>query len=457
MNVRILAAVLLFLAIGLRGAVLAQSFVISTTDPIRQRPVTAKVFNETIVTVTVNKRPNETCSIETQREEKTEQEPISNFIATLVKAVAPASAAPACPSGVTPPSNFPPAQQIENRLVALQDSITPIHRAAESLRKSISDAAALGNELVTCRATNGSTSSLCDSVATYQGQVGVLQQRLGAAINTNLPSTDGLDIQLAHIQDLLKETEKNTPADASDPFYAWLRNVYARVDCLAVQMRIIKQNNEFVAGRRDAASKLLEAFDRLEVSTQKDFVLPPDENSKIAGKISCKNFFSNTPTINPVPISITYQGPPRLSLTAGLLYSTLDKRKVGTEAVRVEDSFKTVVSESASSSQLIPFSFLDLRLAGFSINSTPIFVNFGVGAGVNSNNGGKEVEYFVGPSLSVRNIHLHLGVHRGRFAEPRGGYKIGDIVPNSGFPGVPVGRDYKNKAAIAISYRLPLN
>ena len=428
-------------------------------------PVSLKLPDDSLVTFKVEKRPNETCALETQREElKPGPEPLSNFIAALARAVGLAgtpelSACKDVPTADQVP-NLAVAKQVERRLAVVELLTETLRTDAESQLKEFVDAGPLLDILTICRRPKETDlASECASEGSYKTAAEKFSQKLSGAIGLPLPSTDGAETQLSHINDLLKETQKIDPAPAdAEIFFAWLESAYSRVTCRAAEVRRIKDLRDQVAALRDPAGKVLQKISQLEIKTLQNLPLPADKNSKVTGKLVCRNVFTDAATISPVPLTITYEGLPRLSVTAGVLYSTLDKRKIGTEPVQTgETTFRTEVTESRSSSQLIPFSFLDVRLADFKLGKSTVVFGLGLGVGVNSNNGSKEVEYFLGPSLAIKNIHLHVGLHHGRLAEPSGGYEVGETVPSEKFPGVPVARRGKDEFAIGISYRLPLS
>jgi hypothetical protein len=449
----------------LAGAAQAAKFdpiVIDTSVVDSQAPVKRTVPNEFQVEIAVKKSPNEVCSVEFQREEIKTTEAVPNFIAAIVQAVAvPASIEGSCGDAQPEPAGFPLAIQVNSRLETLQLSADDVLIGAKNLQETMRTQGTLASELVNCRqADTGNRLPECGpgQEQAYKNKVTSLRTILGNTLEEPLPATDGLEIQLGHIQDLLKETQKHLPAQVdATAFFDWQTNAYSRTSCLAAKIRFIKDLRDSIGKQREPATKVLQAFEKLQVEFEKKFKLSPDKDSKLTGRLICKNFFTEVATITPVPISITYQGEPRLVVTAGLLFSTIDKRKIGTEAMRVSDTqFNVRVTEDRSSSQLVPFSFLDIRLTTLEVNSFPVQVNFGLGVGVNSNNGNRQVEYFAGPSLSAKNVHLHLGWHFGKWAEPSGGYKVDDIVPAEKFPGVPVQRRDIDKFAVGISYRLPV-
>jgi hypothetical protein len=459
----------MLLALSTLSSAVEAPIAINTQDVSTQSPVKKTLPNDTTVEVTVKKLPNETCALELKREEKKpDPEPIANFIATAVKAIGVASTPtlPACEETdpVAEPPGFALSSQIQKRLGALETSIEPAKTAAKNLKQQFTDQGLLANQLIACVDSEGKVLDNCKDPSKYSAQVKNLLEKLGGATEVPLPSSEGYETQIAHINDLLKKSEEHSPSeDDKDKFYAWLANAYQRSGCIAAQLRFIKDIRESVVALREPTAKLLQGFGQLKVETEKKFTLPSDRNSTVSGQLTCKNFFTSIATINPVPVTIIYEEEPRFSLTAGVLYSSLGDRKIGTKALNQGDgTFRTVVSEETTQSQLIPFGFLDVRLGTVDLKKSgnePLNLNFniGLGVGVNTNNGTQYVEYFFGPSISIRNIHLHAGAHRGKFAKPGGGYSVGETVPSEKFPGVPIDREDRTKFAIALSYRLPLN
>ena len=114
-----------------------------------------------------------------------------------------------------------------------------------------------------------------------------------------------------------------------------------------------------------------------------DFPIPRAKNGKITGAITCLNRLDNSKvTLDPMPYSVDYQIIPILGFSAGILLSPIPKQEFGTQVVKDTNSppptpptpvstFSQVALTDSSSLQVVPFSFLSLRLTpGWSYRPT---------------------------------------------------------------------------------------
>jgi hypothetical protein len=154
-----------------------------------------------------------------------------------------------------------------------------------------------------------------------------------------------------------------------------------------------------------------------------------------------------------VAIEIDYQNPGFLSASAGIVVSMLGQHTIGTRTKSSPGGFTTFFAVTNQSTvQVIPFSLLNLYLLG----NNNVNVSLSGGIGINPYNTWTQVEYFVGPSISIHNVLLSPGVHIGRFQTLGGGFKIGDPVPTgwSGSTPVPIDLSYTAHFGIGITFKI---
>ena len=193
-----------------------------------------------------------------------------------------------------------------------------------------------------------------------------------------------------------------------------------------------------------------------------DLLLATDRNVKVTQSISCISLLDKTKiTLDPVPLTVTYQNVPRLTFSAGAVFSTLNKRQIGTSLVKtgtdgsgVATLKTTIAVTDQAAAQVIPFSFLNFKLYDRTWASRTFTFNLSGDAGVNANSGTKEPEFFSGVAFGLDRMLVHVGVHTGRLQQLRGGFQIGDTVPDKLPSDLPIGRSYENRFAVALSFRI---
>lgn len=254
----------------------------------------------------------------------------------------------------------------------------------------------------------------------------------------------------------------------SDPLAA---DILSHLDYVATQLDQLKDNYEAM----NTSYSLLKTVhatlkDTRDAITQgknpfiKDLPLLPYTQQLASTSVTCSSIITKKPTTQPIPIALSYQSKPRLSVSVGPLLSTTAKQKLGTTPISTgSGSFKSVFAVvDHAGVQIIPFAFLNYRIAEFGGNgsslSRPFSFNFSAGIGVNPNSGTNEVEYFIGPSIGFKKkFFVQFGDHIGRFQkEFSGGFNIGDTVPASFPASLPIRKVYKHGFGAAISYKLPL-
>jgi hypothetical protein len=429
------------------------------------RPV--EVMNGTRVSVTGRKSPVDTCAVATKREElPPAPNPLGQFIKILAGIPIPAAVGPslAADCGEKVPGPDESAKRISSAIDNLQRSVNASYRDADGngVQKIQRDYKELGNRVskfVACQKPDGS--DICSNTATFIAERENLQNAVTTLLARRLPVIESVELQLASVKKLLEERLKTPTAGEQ----AWLDDVNARLDCLGRHIAFLRQTIESLKASRAELERFADLVathtalfnDPVSLTTYSK-VLPEDNNAKVSGTVTCTNFFTKQVSVEAIPFTVTYQNIPRASVTAGVLFTTLDKRQVGTQAVRTgtdangTPTFRNTFAETdRSGNQLVPFSFFNVYLSG----TRKMNLNLTGGIGVNPNNGKSQAEFFVGGALGFKNVYVQFGGHIGRWQELGGGFGFGETVP-ADFPGAPIDRRYTMRSAIGLSYRLPL-
>lgn len=439
---------------------------VTVDTPSTAIPTPVEVMNGTLVTVTGKKSPVDTCIVATKREElKPEPNPLGQFIKILagipIPAAAPERITGDCPKAVAGPDDA--ARRINSALDSLQRNVDSSHSLVKATQEDYQD---LGKEVaafVACKKLNGD--DICSAVSTFTTARNDLEGKVGLQLDKPLPVIESVELQLASVKKLLEERLKTLSPTPTQSEIDWLANVNERLDCLGGHIASLRRTIESLK----AARAELEKFADLVATHEQSFntpaslttytkVLPEDNNAKVSGTVTCTNFFTKQVSVEAIPFTVTYQNLPRASVTMGVLFTTLNKRQVGTQAVRTgtaadgTPTFRNTFAETdRSGSQLVPFSFFNLYLSG----TRQMNLNLTGGIGVNPNNGKNQAEFFVGGALGFKNVYVQFGGHIGRWQELGGGFGFGETVP-ANFPGVPIERRYTMRPAVGLSYRLPL-
>lgn len=430
---------------------------VTVDAPTDRIPTPVRVNNGTAVTVTGAKSPFSTCTVTTKREElKPEPNPIGQFLKLLAGAAPiPASLADeACPApaGVAIPDDDE-ARRIEAALANIRTNLNQSHTEVTQARTQHEGTATRVSRFINCRGADGVT-NICTNETTLDTQKTEVGAEVLGRLNSPLPVVESVTLQIDSLKKVLAERYK-TPRPGEE---AWLAGVNSRLDCFAKHLAALNQS---LAALKTVRAEL-ETFSDLLAAHQTSFkyskVLPEDNDAKVSGTVTCTNFFTKQVTVEAIPFTVTYQNIPRASVTAGVLFSTLEKRVVGTQAERTgtaadgTPTFRTIFADTdRSSNQLVPFSFFNVYLSG----TRRMNLNLTGGVGVNPNNGKNQAEFFLGGAVGFNNVYIQFGGHIGRWQELGGGFRLGETVPDK-FTGVPIERRYTMRPAIGISYRIPL-
>ena len=440
-----------------------------------QVPEPLKVENGTVVTVKLTKSFEDVCTVATKREELA---PEPNPLAALLKIVIGLGpiplgkvTPPSCPTnpggGVVVPAD-PEAQRIEAELNALNLRVVA---GAADVNIATMNYSNLGDKIsaftnctevrvdgsgnpILAAGGNYILDPICGSAATFDAAKAKIKGQVETVLVDPLPVVDSIELEMATLKKALTDGYKKTGAAGEA---AWITDVSNRLDCNAKTVNQIKKELASLQSSRELFESFLKllGLHKTDKSFEKELIA--DANAKVTGTVTCTNYFTKQPSFDPIPFTIMYQGFSRHALSAGVLFTTLNKRQLGLSPVRTgtaadgtSTSQLTFTETDKADAQIVPFSFYTYRFWGdrkFSLNGSG-------GVGINPNNGATQVEYFFGGAVGFHNVFLQFGGHVGRWQELGGGFNIGDVVP-AAIP-VPIERRYTIRPAVGVSYKLPL-
>jgi hypothetical protein len=430
---------------------------VTVNAPTTRIPKPVRVNNGTVVTVAGSKSPISACTVATKREElKPEPNPIGQFLKLLAGA-APIPSALAddecpAPAGVPVPDDDE-ARRIEAALANIRANLNQSHTEVTQARTQHEATATTVNRFTNCRGADG-VANICADAATFDMRKTEVRSEVVGRLNSPLPVVESVALQIDSLKKVLAERYKAPRAGEE----TWLAGVNSRLDCFAKHVAALSQSLAALKTVRAELETFSKLLDDHQTSLTYSKVLPEDNDAKVSGTVTCTNFFTKQVAVEAIPFTVTYQNIPRASVTAGVLFSTLDKRVVGTQAERTgtaadgTPTFRTAFADTdRSSNQLVPFSFFNVYLSG----TRRMNLNLTGGVGVNPNNGKNQAEFFLGGAVGFNNVYIQFGGHIGRWQELGGGFRLGETVPDE-FPGVPIERRYTMRPAIGLSYRIPL-
>jgi hypothetical protein len=404
----------------------------------------------------VNKSPFEKCTADKKREEIPDPSAIPSLLSLISGAAGSLSLipVPAPPRGA-PPS---PSKSLDDQLVfALQSTSFEAIRVRGEFDKLQTAYKTEADALATFFQTpyrNGNG----PGGAAFATDHGTRTTSLAAVLTSTVPSLAGAEALYAGALKLLQKYQE-TPG--WDP------------ETLRLHAELLAMSRSHIDAEKDVQAKLSAARERLsavaeylkQIATpdwRQRFTIAADRNAKITGAVSCVDSQSQKATLDPVAFTIIFQDPPRFSLGAGVLISSLEKNSIGpasTVTTRPTDLPTTAVLKLVSSPtrpQVMPFSLVHIRLGGVKKwQNRDLSFNLSPGIGVNPNNSGNEAEFFTGVSLGIGGFYLSGGAHIGHGLEPGGGFRIGDTLPND-IKTVPLVKPWKPGFGFAVTYRIPI-
>lgn len=271
-------------------------------------------------------------------------------------------------------------------------------------------------------------------------------------------SVEGEEANLKTAKKLLQEL-----IESGSPTPDFPRQAAALVNQASGRIQLFKEGIANLNEARQEFAKTRDTLEGLQTAKCRQVIgVVADRQANIAGNIVITNLITGKPLPQQLYTKIGFRDLPRASLSAGILISPLEKRSFNT--AQVFDGLGATPTDpvgrhaeirgEASRPQVVPFSFVNVRLMHWRVGDRLYSFNLAPGVGVNPNGGTNEVEFAFGASFGVNNFYFFGGAHFGREANLVNGFSIGDRVPDIFVP--PVSRQWKTNFGFGVSYRLPL-
>jgi len=452
--------------------------VVKESDPNALGPLHVPNESKVVLRVT-EKSPFDECTLaEAKLTEIKSQDPIVTILQLLTKA----ATGGALPSGAAALST---TQTIRDKKQNGK-TLTP----AEALHEDLLDLrATLDGEITEITKTiesPGGLRSLAEEIdgiflapprtkEKYQSQIPQLEDKLTAVLSKPDPLLEAEQLRYGILRDRLKPIIMNGPMQNSNDI-ATISNDEEILNTVAGQLSALKTNYDSIVAAKVQFRTLMTFMKQTDSSLRgttdpftKELPMVPNLQQTATTSITCSNAITKKVSTPAIPVTVMYEGLPRLSVSVGPLLSTIEKQKLGTTPVSTgvdstgKPTFKSLFAVvDHAPVQVVPFAFLNFRVANLERNSNPAkqpryTLHVSTGVGVNPNSGSNEVEFFFGVGFGVKKLLVQVGDHVGRFQKGfTGGFNIGDTVP-ANFPStLPIHKVYKNGFGIALSYKLPL-
>ncbi len=249
----------------------------------------------------------------------------------------------------------------------------------------------------------------------------------------------------------------------------WLHDAFTRLRVIQELIDAAAERRQLAVKGRDALLAVRERILAYQPSTSIEEPLPPQAGARTAVTVSCANIVTQQPSIYtlgtgdevaarkvaPVSATIVYETAPRASVSAGALFSLADRRSIGIAAHRVgvESDVvsyrRQIVEINRATTQVVPFSFVNVIVPGTRrLRAAPAL---SLGVGLNPNSGPTVVEYFAGGSVVIGPVAVQIGTHFGTRLEPAEEFAIGDVLPDR-LTAVPTLRRRATALAVGLSY-----
>ena len=443
------------------SALSAQTAVRLAVD-MREPGVAARaleVDDDTLVFVDIAKTTFQACTVETKTEPLP---PPTNPLGVVLSLLNPfvGGAAPPPPP---PPAAVPPADAgLDAQLKQLEQDAVQALTEANTQRDDLRSALLNVSASLTC------AGDACANVALARTRLATLRGSLGMLVDTPAVSVTLLAARLAPLSKaLIDKPAPQTPAETQ-----WRNEAFRRVDDIQRMLDAITDRRGVMAKVKEAINPLLERIDTFTPSTTQSVPIATARNAKTSITVKCVNVVTQQPKIYlavgppvtetdvpPVTTTVTYTEMPWATVTAGILYSQLDKRQVGaapfrtgTDSAGVATSERRVLEIDHGKTQIAPFTFLNVALCHCR-DLTPAAV---LGFGLNTNNGGKVLEYFLGGGVIIHGRYgIEIGRHYGNRQEPANGFRLNDVLPDK-VTTLPTTRERDGGLAIALTFKVPL-
>jgi hypothetical protein len=303
-----------------------------------------------------------------------------------------------------------------------------------------------------CKDFTDPTKGICDNDSTFAAKQAELVEILDKLLSSPIPTSSLADFQMTKLKSDLDAIPKASP---------WFVNKAAQYACYDAYLAGIKAHLKDVSDGRQQFVKIVEVIRGLDWPTAKLKLIPPQKNAKVTATVSCTNVVSGDASIDPVNVIVFYTDVPKVSSTVGVLLTLTPKQVIGINAVSTGVSngvptYKNVFAVTSSAPvQVVPFTFLNVRVHYWRFRENIFSLNAAGGIGVNPNSGSNQVEYFAGTSFGIGSLYIDFGAHFGEFQNLGGGFYLGQTVP-SGLTKAPVTTKYTIHPSFGFTYKLPL-
>jgi hypothetical protein len=191
------------------------------------------------------------------------------------------------------------------------------------------------------------------------------------------------------------------------------------------------------------------------VKNEKKFTrdLPPLSSEVMTAAVKCEDKSQSRTLVQ--NIKITYQNPPHISASVGLVIA----RGVPAYGVKtavtgtnngVITTQSTVAVTSLPAAQVVPFTFANIYWAG----SPDRHIDSQIGLGVNPNLSTPRIEFFASPlAFAWHDVYLSPGLHIGEHEQLANGFNLGDVLPN-GVSKAPINWKFYVGFGFSLSYNL---
>jgi hypothetical protein len=181
--------------------------------------------------------------------------------------------------------------------------------------------------------------------------------------------------------------------------------------------------------------------------------------------IARKNLREEAPKTETIAVSPPIEiGEPRIVLSGGIGFSSINERKIIRQAALVPGPTGTPILGNRfgfeNRSQFRPSGIV---LINGLLKRFPVFgketATFALSAGLvlSNRNDGLSTEFIAGPSLGLANnkMFLTFGFHAARVEELSGDFKIGDPVPANLSDPLPLQKNWKNGLIMSLTFKIP--
>jgi hypothetical protein len=263
-----------------------------------------------------------------------------------------------------------------------------------------------------------------------------------------------LTIAVANLEVASKETDKTLTvlpslSDSSDKYIAF-RDAQSGLEAWRVQMAaLVKAANDKAVP--DPFSSSAEGVCSFQFAQTKKIALTLSRTDRKPGVKDAKP---------EQVLEATVECTSPFSVTAGVAFSSIQEREFSIVPSAAGDDPPTVVNKfevtSKSSFHPLPIAMVHARL--WEPNEKfAVHAGFGMAGNFRSaKSGGSDVEFLIGPSISLfRTMFISPGLHIGHHVSLGGGFREGDIVPAEGVPEPPLQKAYNRGFGLAITFTKP--